>query len=183
MRYARQYGKSNSGDRPGPRDGSDTTVANEPTGTADTSSLLGDASTDELLYILEEEKLAGDIYEAFAELYDVKIFEKIGASEDRHFDAVLAQATAQGVDTDAFVFEPAGSFVNPELQAIYDSFLETGSTSLTAALEIGVAIETKDITDLANAAETVAGTQLEAVYENLLAGSESHLAAFESLLG
>jgi hypothetical protein len=175
MRHARQHGKFASGDRfPSTDDNSVTT---------DSSSPLSAASTDELIYILEEEKLAGDIYEAFAELYDVQIFDRIGASEDRHFDAVLTQVEAQGIDTDAFVFEPAGSFVNPELQAIYDAFLATGSTSLDAALTVGVAIETKDITDLSEAAEAVAGTPLEAVYENLLAGSESHLAAFESLLG
>ena len=175
MRHARQHGKFASGDRFNSTD--DNSV------TTDRSSPLSAASTDELIYILEEEKLAGDIYEAFAELYDVQIFDRIGASEDRHFDAVLTQVEAQGIDTDAFVFEPAGSFVNPELQAIYDAFLATGSTSLDAALTVGVAIETKDITDLSEAAEAVAGTPLETVYENLLAGSESHLAAFESLLG
>ena len=83
----------------------------------------------------------------------------------------------------AFVFQPAGSFVNPDLQDFYDDLLETGSASLQDALEVGVAIEVKDITDLAEAAEAVAGTQLETVYETLLAASESHLAAFESLLG
>ena len=81
MRHARQHGKFASGDRsPSTDDNSVTT---------DISSPLSAASTDELIYILEEEKLAGDIYEAFAELYDVQIFDRIGASEDRHFDAVL----------------------------------------------------------------------------------------------
>lgn len=176
MRHAKQFRKFATADRGKAED--DTTS----TETATTSPFT-DATTDELVYMLEEEKLAGDIYEAFAELYDVKIFDRIGASEDRHFDALLKQAEAQGVDTDAFEFQPAGSFVNPDLQDFYDDLLETGSASLQDALEVGVAIEVKDITDLAEAAEAVAGTQLETVYETLLAASESHLAAFESLLG
>ncbi|WP_319824408.1 DUF2202 domain-containing protein [Thalassovita sp.] len=135
-----------------------------------------------LLYMLEEEKLAGDIYEAFAELYDKKIFENIAASEDNHFDALLDQAESLGLDVDEFVFEPAGTFVDPALQDLYDTLLAQGSLSLTNALEVGVLIEETDITDISAAIEGVEGTALADVYQNLLDGSLNHLAAFEGQL-
>lgn len=179
MRHAQHRGKSLRTDKAGTQD-----QATPETDSADipTDSLYSQASIDELLYMLEEEKLAGDLYEAFATLYDVKIFDNIAASEDSHFNALLGQAESLGLDVDAFVFQPAGTFVNEELQSIYDAFLADGSTSLEAALTVGVQIETKDITDISEAAENVVGTPLEDVYENLLAGSEYHLAAFENLL-
>jgi len=141
-----------------------------------------DQTTTDMLYILEEEKLAGDLYEAFFEIYGAKIFDNIAASEDQHFNAVLSQANATDADMDSFVFEPAGSYVNPEIQELYDDLLAYGSTSLEAALNVGVAIETKDIIDLQEAADAAAGTPLEGVYENLLAGSYNHLDAFEGML-
>ena len=151
--------------------------------TTDTAtSSMSEEAISELLYMIEEEKLAGDIYEAFYALYGIKIFDNIAASEDRHFDALIAQAEKLGLDTDTFVFEPAGSFSDPELQALYDTLLAQGSTSLTDALNVGVAIEEKDMIDIASAAELVAGTALADTYQNLLDGSQYHLDAFEALL-
>lgn len=155
------------------------------TGVANTQTVAAsysDEAISELLFMIEEEKLAGDVYEAFYDLYGLEIFNNIAESEDRHFDALINQAEQMGLDVDAFVFQPAGTFVDEELQALYDSMIETGSQSVTAALEVGVAIEEKDIVDIAAAAEAVEGTTLASVYDNLLTGSSYHLEAFESVL-
>lgn len=148
----------------------------------DDSATYSDEAISELRYMIEEEKLAGDIYEYFYDMYGLKVFKNIARSEDRHFNAVIKQADKIGIDTDEFLFEPSGSFLDAELQALYDTLLEAGRESLTAALEVGVAIESKDITDIAAAIEDVEGTRLAKVYGNLLTGSENHLSAFESLL-
>ncbi len=155
----------------------------DPVGTTDLTVSYSDEAIAELLYMLEEEKLAGDIYDAFYEMYGMKIFDNIAKSEDSHFNALVTQAENIGIDVDSFVFEEAGSFEDPELQAMYDELLAVGSESLTAALEVGVAIEEKDMIDIAAAADLVEGTTLESVYENLLAGSQSHLDAFNNVLG
>lgn len=152
-----------------------------PDGTTDQAA-YSDAAVAELLYMLEEEKLAGDIYDAFHDQYGATVFDNIAQSEDSHFDALLTQAETLGLDTDRFVFNDPGTFENPDLQEMYDTLLAQGSVSLNAALEVGVAIETKDMTDIAAAAELVEGTQLEQVYDSLLTGSSHHLDAFESLL-
>ncbi|TDK48949.1 DUF2202 domain-containing protein [Antarcticimicrobium luteum] len=149
-----------------------------PTATATYS----DAAIAELLYMIEEEKLAGDIYEAFHEMYGLKVFENIAESEDQHFNALIEQAEPLGIDVDQFVFEPAGTFSNPELQEMYDTLLAQGSESVTGALEVGKAIEERDMVDIAAAIEGVEGTKLATVYDNLLTGSSYHLDAFDSLL-
>lgn len=141
---------------------------------------MDDIST--LLFMLEEEKMAGDLYEAFGDLYGARIFDNIAASEDNHFNALLAQADQMGLFIDSFVFAEAGVFQNDELQALYDSLLAQGSQSLTDAFEVGVLIELTDIDDISAAMAGVEGTALEDVYQNLLDGSLNHLAAFEGQL-
>ncbi|MFZ7093265.1 DUF2202 domain-containing protein [Primorskyibacter sp. 2E233] len=164
-----------------PKNTQTDTVA-ETTEVAETSSTLSGEAVAELLFMIEEEKLAGDIYEAFYDLYGLEIFNKIADSEDKHFDALITQAEQLGIDVDDFVFAQAGEFEDPELQELYDTLLAQGAQSVTDALEVGKAIEEKDIVDIAEAAEAVEGTTLSAVYDNLLIGSSYHLAAFDALL-
>ncbi|MFC2967636.1 DUF2202 domain-containing protein [Acidimangrovimonas pyrenivorans] len=150
--------------------------------TETTTAPYSDEAIADLLYMIEEEKLAGDVYEAFYKAYGLTIFDNIAQSEDSHFSALIQQAETLGIDTDQFVFEPAGTFVNEELQQLYDTLIATGNESVTAALEVGVAIEEKDIVDIAATIEDVAGTQLADVYQNLLDGSANHLEAFQDVL-
>ena len=66
---------------------------------------------------------------------------------------------------------------------LYDDLLAQGSQSAIDALEVGRYIEQTDATDLREAMDDVAGTQLARVYGNLLDGSLNHLDAFDALLG
>lgn len=165
--------------------GQDDSAAVDATPAADGSQATepySDEAVSELLYMIEEEKLAGDIYEAFYDLYGVQIFDNIARSEDKHFDALVGQADKLGIDTDQFVLADPGEFTNPELQDMYDTLLADGSQSVTDAFEVGLAIEEKDMVDIAAAVEQVEGTQLAEVYDNLLTGSGYHLDAFALML-
>ena len=146
------------------------------------TATYSDEAIAELKFMIEEEKLAGDIYEVFYNMYGLKIFNNIAQSEDQHFSALIGQAENLGLDVDQFLFEPAGTFDDPVLQEMYDTLLAQGAESVTGALEVGKAIEEKDMVDIAEAIEDVEGTTLAGVYENLLAGSANHLEAFDSLL-
>lgn len=136
----------------------------------------------ELIYMIEEEKLAGDVYDVFFDLYGLKIFDNIAESEDSHFDALINQAEKLGIDVSVYLEEEVGVFTNDELQALFDALIEDGSQSVTDALEVGVLIEEKDLTDIAEAIEHVEDAPLADVYENLLDGSYNHLDAFEFAL-
>ncbi len=136
-----------------------------------------------LAYMIEEEKLAGDIYDAFYEQTGLRVFDRIGNAEDQHMATLLAQAERAGLDFDDILSLPDGQYSNPELQDLYDTLLASGSVSATAALEVGVAIELTDIADLQLAIVDLVGTPLGTSYANLLSGSYNHLAAFEGMLG
>ena len=141
---------------------------------------LTPAERDNILYLYEEEKVARDVYAAMYDIHGAFVFDAIGASEQRHMDAVKKLADKYGIvlpDNDAGVFD------NDDLQAAYDALVEKGGSGLTAALEAGVEIEEMDIDDIE---EMLGGTDqadIARVLNNLLDGSYNHLEAFTTQLG
>jgi hypothetical protein len=146
-----------------------TTAATQP---------LDAAEAWDLLFMREEEKLARDLYDAFSSMWKVRIFSNIAASEERHFEAIKVLIDRYGLKDSAL--EAAGVFTNSELQSLYDELLAKGSVSLLEALNVGVAVENKDINDLNDAISRTKHTDVLVVYGNLLSGSINHLAAFNS---
>jgi hypothetical protein len=135
-----------------------------------------DATTASLLFMIEEEKLAHDVYVTLGDLWGANIFTNISQSETTHQEQVLVLLDARAI-TDPRSSE-IGVFVNPDLQALYDQLIDQGSVSQADAMQVGIAIETKDIADLAVAMAAEDESDVIAVYERLLSGSENHLAAF-----
>jgi hypothetical protein len=134
-------------------------------------------TTDELLvYLIEEEKLAHDVYTVLGGLWGSNVFTNILASETSHQDQVLALLAAHGI-ADPRSSE-IGVFNDPELQALYDQLIAQGSVSLADAYAVGVAIEEKDIADLNVAMGTTTDAAVLGTLQTLLSGSENHLAAF-----
>ncbi|MDN3027124.1 DUF2202 domain-containing protein [Streptomyces sp. S.PB5] len=126
----------------------------------------------------EEEKLAHDLYTAFAARYDVHVFERIAAAETSHLSAVRTLLDRYDV-TDPTAGKPAGEFTDPAVQATYDRLLKQGEDSLSGALKAGRTVETEDIAALKKALSGLTAPDTRQVYTNLLAASERHLAAFE----
>jgi len=157
------------------------TVAPSPSPTAavapETAPIVTAQTTDELLiYLIEEEKLAHDVYTVLGDLWGSNVFTNILASETSHQDQVLALLASHGI-ADPRSSE-IGVFTDPDLQALYDQLITQGSVSLADAYAAGVTIEEKDITDLTVAMGTTIDTDVLATLQRLLSGSESHLAAF-----
>lgn len=101
-----------------------------------------------LTFMREEERLARDLYAAFAQKYGADTaFARITTSEQRHFDAVGVLLTRYGI-ADPSAGRAAGSFADPGLQKLYDDLLAQGNESLQKAYEAGVAVEEEDIADL-----------------------------------
>lgn len=138
---------------------------------------LSSAEHESLLYMAEEEKVARDLYLAFAEEWGVQVFSNIARSEQQHMDSVATLLDRYEIAIPATVSTP-GSFTNPELQALYDTLLERGLESVTDAAAVGVLVEETDIADLVQAIAAADNADLDMVFGSLLAGSENHLAAF-----
>jgi hypothetical protein len=135
---------------------------------------------DLLLYLIEEEKLAHDVYTVLGETWGGNTFSNILASESTHQDQVLSLLNAYGL-TDPRSPE-IGVFANSDLQALYDQLIAQGMTSQIEAYKVGVLIEKTDITDLTKAINSISDANIMATLEKLRSASESHLAAFSKKL-
>jgi hypothetical protein len=144
----------------------------------------GIATADEtermLTYLIEEEKLAKDVYQAMFDLWGSKVFGNILKSEESHQSQVLSVMATRDI-ADPRSSEP-GVFKNAELQELYDELIAKGSKSAVDAYEVGVAIEVLDIDDLTKMLATAKDADVIAMMENLRKGSENHLRAFNNQL-
>ena len=140
-----------------------------------------DAETATLLHMVEEEKLAHNVYVALADDTGLQVFDRIAVSEARHTDAVRALLDARGID-DPTAGAVAGEFTDPAFDELYADLVAEGSASTEAALQVGVQIEQLDIADLKDAIAETDQADIDTVYGNLLTASGHHLTAFENQL-
>jgi hypothetical protein len=132
-----------------------------------------------LLYMREEEKVARDVYLALYDKWQLTIFKNISTSEQKHMDAIKTLLDRYQLKDPAL---GPGRFTNPDLQAMYNALIKQGNVSVVNALNVGVTIEETDIEDLQSGLAITVHNDIERVYQNLMTGSENHLAAFQSLL-
>lgn len=137
--------------------------------------VLTEAEAADLLFMREEEKLAHDVYVVLYQTWGLTVFDNISASEQKHTDAVLRLINSYGLEDPAKGF---GEFTDLGLQQLFIDLVAQGTQTKLAALEVGVAIEEKDIDDIVEASNRTDQADIIKVYGNLLAGSHNHLAAF-----
>lgn len=145
---------------------------------------LGDLTSEEeewILYMAEEEKLARDVYLYYYDKWGSQVFSNIAESEQTHMDSVELLVDRYGLENP--VDDERGTFTNPDLQALYDELISTGSVSKTDALLNSEYIEEQDIVDLDEAMAATDKSDLTLVFSNLRSGSENHLRAFIRNLG
>lgn len=131
-----------------------------------------------LTYLVQEEKLARDLYVELAESSGVRQFSNIKKSEDKHISSVQQLLVNYGI-ADPTSGLGSGEFENNELQALYDQLLASGSLSRDQAIAAGVVVEETDIADIKKMLEQDLPADVESVLSNLLKASYNHLAAFE----
>lgn len=142
-----------------------------------TTTLAAETSTEELLlYLIEEEKLAHDVYTVMYQKYGANVFGNILESESTHQGLVLTLLQARNI-ADPRSSE-IGVFNNSDLQALYDQLIEQGNKSVTEAYKVGVIIEEKDIADISTQLATATDQDVIDTLESLRKGSENHLRAF-----
>jgi len=130
-----------------------------------------------LVFSREEERLAHDLYQYFGQRYDATIFDRIAASEQRHFDAVGSLLSDYGV-ADPSTGAVSGRYADPALQALFDQWQQQGSSSLAAALQVGLELEQRDIADLQRLQSQTDNADIDRVYQRLEQGSTHHENAF-----
>jgi len=144
-------------------------LAGQPSGDLTTSEKAG------LLFMAEEEKLAGDVYQALNEKWNLRVFNNIGKAERTHEAAIKTLLTRYSLPDPT---RGAGEFSNDTMQVLYDDLVSRGSASARDALQVGAAVEEIDILDLKERMAQTDKADILMVYANLEKGSENHLRAF-----
>jgi hypothetical protein len=141
--------------------------------TVDTSNLA-----EMLTFIVQEEKLAHDLYVQLASTSGAQQFANIVNSESTHISLVQGLLVSYNI-VDPTVGLAEGEFLDQDLQALYDSLLASGSVDRAGAIAAGIAVEEKDIADIEAMLATDLPSDVASVLERLLSGSQNHLAAFQ----
>jgi hypothetical protein len=141
--------------------------------TVDTSTLA-----EMLTFIVQEEKLAHDLYVQLASTSGAQQFQNVLNSESTHISLVQGLLATYNV-VDPTIGLAEGEFVDQELQALYDSLLASGSVDRAGAIAAGIAVEEKDIADIEVMLASDLPSDVASVLERLLSGSQNHLAAFQ----
>lgn len=159
------------------------TAASSPAGAEVTveAAVLDDDEITGLLWMREEEQLAHDVYTTLGDLWGLRIFENIAASERSHIEAVTTLLDRYDIDDPASGNEP-GTFTEPAIQVLHDELVANGTVSLEAALAVGARIEELDIADLRSRAAATDVADIDAAYTDLERALRNHLRAFTSQL-
>lgn len=134
-----------------------------------------------LLYLIEEEKLAHDVYTVMYQTYGANVFGNILKSEETHQDRVLSLLQARDIKDPRS--NELGVFNNSELQKLYNDLISQGKQSALDAYKVGVIIEEKDIADITKQLSTATEEDIVSTLEALRNGSENHLRAFNRQIG
>jgi hypothetical protein len=131
-----------------------------------------------LKFIVEEEKMARDVYTVLAKNSAYPKFRNIANAEQFHLDQMSMVLADYGIWNPTLNRKP-GVFFNKEIAALYKSHIAKGQLSALDAIQVGIIIEEKDIADLTAMSKLVTQEDIQFVVNYLLAGSRNHLAAFK----
>ena len=141
------------------------------------SATLPAGTKASLIFMVEEEKLARDVYTTLYAKTGLRQFANISKAEQTHMDLMKSLLKTYGIK-DPTIGKAVGKFNNAALTALYKKLIASGSVSLVAALDAGIAVEKKDIADLEKILKVTQPADVKLVLDRLLAGSYNHLAAF-----
>jgi hypothetical protein len=131
----------------------------------------------QLQYLIEEEKLARDVYLYLAANVTTLKFANIAKSEQTHMDQIAVILKTYNYFNPTLTRAP-GVFRDKSLQALYNELIEQGSTDVAAAMQVGRDIENLDIKDIQVMLKSTMPADMKLALNNLLRGSINHLAAF-----
>lgn len=147
---------------------------------ADSTPLALSASAQAaLLFQIDEERMARELYTAFGAKWGLQPFAQVPPAEVRH-ESVLRQLATRAVL--AAPTSVAGRFDSTEVQQRYDALLALGLESADSALRAAAFVEEQDIADLQALIATTDNAALKEAATALKTASGHHLQAFVGVL-
>jgi len=134
---------------------------------------------EKMKFMVQEEKMARDVYLVMAKKYtSKKIFSNIASAEQKHIEAVFAVGKRSGVNF-GNMSNQIGVFTDARIAAMYTELIKRGSVSQAEAINVGISIEKIDISDLlAEQKEFKTSPEVSKLIVNLVKASQQHLSAF-----
>jgi hypothetical protein len=154
-----------------------STIMIAPGAIAASPTNLTTAQKAEMKYLIEEEKLARDVYTFLSKTVTTRKFSNISRSEQTHMDYMKALLTKYKISNPTSG-KAAGVFVNKNIQALYNSLTAEGSAGLLQAVGVGVKIENVDIATLKGLLAKPLPVDVKAALSLMLAASYNHLEAY-----
>ena len=152
-------------------------VALAPGASAATPTTLTTTQKAQLKYLIEEEKLARDVYTYLSTNVTTQKFSNIARSEQTHMNYISALLKKYKL-TNPTTGKAAGVFVNKDIQALYNALTKEGKAGVLEAFGVGVKIEDVDIASLQKLLAKPMPADVKAALDLLLAASYNHLEAF-----
>lgn len=153
-------------------------LALAPGAKAYTPSYLTTAQKAQLKYLIEEEKLARDVYTYLSTKVTTRKFSNIARSEQTHMNYIASLLTKYK-QTNPTTGKAPGVFVNKDIQTLYNALTVEGGAGLLEAYGVGVKIEEVDIASLKELLAKAMPVDVKAALDLLLAASYNHLEAFQ----
>ena len=144
---------------------------------AATPTTLTTAQKALLKFLVEEEKLARDVYTYLGKNVTTQKFSNISRSEQTHMNYMATLLTKYKL-TNPTKGKAAGVFVNKEIQDLYNTLTKEGKTGVLQAYGVGVKVENVDIGTLKEILAKPLPADVKAAIELMLAASYNHLEAF-----
>jgi len=140
------------------------------------------AEESDILFMREEEQLAHDLYIRWGGMYTIPVFTNIAASETTHIHEVQLLIDRYGLQGN-WIGNASAGYHNATIQSLYNTLALQGDSSLTGALEAGLAVEERDIADLDHGLGETNRSDIIQVWSSLRMGSGNHKSAFLRQLG
>ena len=153
------------------------TLALAPGASAATPTYLTTTQKAQLKFLVEEEKMARDIYNFLATKVTTRKFSNIARSEQTHMNYIASLLTKYK-QVKPTTGKAAGVFVNKDIQALYNTLTAEGAAGLLQAYGVGVKVEEVDIASLKELLAKAMPADVKAALDLLLAASYNHLEAF-----
>lgn len=147
----------------------------------DNNPSISEQEKNDLLFLIEEEKLARDVYDHCYEMYGQSIFNNISNSEDSHISQVSTLLDYYHIENPIKEMN-SGEFLNSTLQSTYNDLIAQSHISLIEALKVGATIEDMDILDIKAFYAHTNKVDILSVYDFLTCGSRNHLRSFVNQL-
>ena len=152
-------------------------LALAPAASAAVPTTLTTTQKAQLKFLVEEEKMARDIYLYLATKTTTRKFSNIARSEQTHMNYMAVLLTKYKL-WNPTTNRKAGVFYNQDIQKLYNTLIAEGSVGVLEAYGVGVKVEEVDIASLDELLVNPMPADVKAALDLLLAASHNHLEAF-----